>query len=161
MPGCELCNGRQIKAHSFERIGTLKDGITAIFYTSPRRIQIVEDTEEYVKGIYEHFKETAPNKWIWIFDSKDMMSGKSLSNKTVVKLAQHVQSEYASTLMRTFIVNPSTVMRVFLGVVRPFLKKATNDSIYMCSLGLVEVVHKLQEIGVQPTDIPKILALRQ
>ena len=157
---CSICP--QSKIHSFERIGTLADGKTNIFYSSPRRIQISnEPPEQYIKNISEHLKESLPNPWIWIFDGKDMPAGSMISASTGRRIADIVQNEYATTLQKIYVVNPTTPMRLFLGVLRPFLKKEANDRIYMCSLGLVEVINKLQEVGVTKDDLAIIMRLLQ
>jgi hypothetical protein len=149
-------------AHSFERIGTLADGKTSIFYSSPRRIKLCnESPEQYIKNISEHLKESLPNPWIWIFDGKDMPPGSMVGASTGRRIADIIQNEYATTLQIIYVVNPTTPMRLLLGAIRPFLKKEANARIYMCSLGLIEVVNKLQGAGVTKDDLARIMKLLQ
>jgi len=158
---CSICSTNMV-AHSFERIGTLADGKTNIFYSSPRRIKVCnEPPEQYISNISEHLKESLPNRWIWIFDGKDMPSGSMISASTARRIADIVQNEYATTLQIIYVVNPTTPMRLLLGAIRPFLKKEANARIYMCSLGLIEVINKLQGVGVTKDDLARIMKLLQ
>jgi hypothetical protein len=48
---------------------------------------------------------------------------------------------------------------MFLGIMRPFMKKETNVRVYMCSLGLIEMVNKLQEVGINAAELATVVNL--
>ena len=156
---CKLCAESGGTAHSFKKLGTLQDGQTNIFYTSPRRALIKKDTPENVDDYIEHLKDTSPNPWIWIFDAKDMKTSDFISNGSGKKVIDVIQETYSKTLKCVYIVNPTTPMRMFLGLMRPFMKKESNDRLYMCSLGLIEMVNKLQEVGINATELATVVNL--
>jgi len=122
---------------------------------------VTKDSPENVDYYIEHLKDTLPDPWIWIFDAKDMTSSDYVSNGSGKKMINIMESEYYKTLRCVYVVNPTTTMRMFLGVMRPFLKKETNSHIYMCSLGLIEVIEKLQGVGVTGGDLATIMQLVQ
>ena len=147
---CKLCEESGGTAHSFQKLGTLNDGQTNIFYTSPRRALIKKDTPE---------NDTLPNPWIWIFDAKGMKTNDFISNGSGKKVIDIMQEIYGKTLKCAYIVNPTTPMRMFLGIMRPFMKKETNARVYMCSLGLIEMVNKLQEVGINAAELATVVNL--
>ena len=163
---CKLCTQQGQMPHSFQKLGTLKDGKTSIYYTSPRRCsyategvkrESIENTEYY----QEHFKDTLPDPWIWVFDAKDMKNSQYISTSGARKMIQIIETEYSKTLKCVYIVNPTTAMRVFLGVMRPFLSKEANERVYMCSLGPIEVIDKLQGLRIGQAELLKVLKLME
>ena len=156
---CKLCAESGGTAHSFQKLGTLQDGQTNIFYTSPRRALIKKDTPDNVDNYIEHLKDTSPNPWIWIFDAKDMKTNDFISNGSGKKVINVMQETYGKTLKCVYIVNPTTPMRIFLGLMRPFMQKEMNARVYMCSLGLIEMVNKLQEVGINGADLATVVNL--
>ena len=156
---CKLCAESGGTAHSFKKLGTLQDGQTNIFYTSPRRALIKKDTPENVDDYIEHLKDTSPNPWIWIFDAKDMKTNDFISNGSGKKVIEVIQEKYSKTLKCVYIVNPTTPMRIFLGLMRPFMNKETNARVYMCSLGLIEMVNKLQEVRINGAELATLVNL--
>jgi len=156
---CKVCAEKGITAHSFQKLGTLNDGKTNIFYTSPRRAVIQKDTPANVDNYIEHLKDTLPGPWIWIFDAKDMKSNDFISNGSGKKILDILQTDYYNTLKCVYIVNPTTPMRMFLGIMRPFMKKETNERVYMCSLGLIEMVDKLQKVGINAPELSTVVKL--
>jgi hypothetical protein len=48
---------------------------------------------------------------------------------------------------------------MFLGLMRPFMKKETNERVYMCSLGLIEMVDKLQKVGMNAPELSTVVKL--
>lgn len=70
-----------------------------------------------------------------------------------------MQETYGKTLKCVYIVNPTTPMRIFLGLMRPFMQKEMNARVYMCSLGLIEMVNKLQEVGINGADLATVVNL--
>jgi len=155
---CKLCT-EVPGAHSFQKLGTLNDRKTNIFYTSPRRAMSKKDTPENVDFYIEHLKETLPNPWIWIFDAKGMTTRDFISNGSGKKMIDVIETDSYKTLKCVYIMNPTTTMRIFIGLMRPFMKKETNARFYMCSLGLIEAMDKLQGAGVVPGDLGSIMKL--
>ena len=153
---CKKCLVKPV--HSFSKIGTLGDGASALYYTKPSIAQ-EDDSPDNMTDFFEHFEDTRPNPWFWIFDCKDMKSKDFISNGSGIKMAGVLQTSHYETLKGVFIINPTMTMRVFLGIIRPFLKKETNSKIHMCSLGLINTVDKLQKIGTSQKDIQFIMKL--
>ena len=155
---CKLC-AEIPGTHSFQKLSKLKDGKTNIFYTAPRRAKSIKDTPENVDFYIEHLKDTLPDPWIWIFDAKDMTTKDFISNGSGQKMIGVIESDSYKSLKCVYIMNPTTTMRMFLGIMRPFMKKETNARFYMCSLGLIEAIDKLQGAGVQGGDLATIIKL--
>ena len=48
---------------------------------------------------------------------------------------------------------------MFLVLMRPFMNKETNARVYMCSLGLIEMVNKLQEVRINGAELATLVNL--
>jgi hypothetical protein len=152
-PRCATTNG---KAHSFEKIGTLKDNKTNLFYTCPGMAEEQDDSPEAVSYYLAHFETTRPNPWIWMFDCRGIKSKDLIRSGMAKKLAEVVQKTYFDTLLGVYIVNPSMTIKTLLAFLSPFLRKETKAKIHLCSLGLIDTINKLEIAGVQRNDLHTI-----
>ena len=155
---CELCLKTDNKAHSFVKICTLEDN-TALFYTAPRLAEVQTDTPDNVQFYVDHFDETFPNPWIWIFDCKDMKANNFISNGVGRRVADLLQTEKYQTLKTIYIINPNMILRMFIKFISPFLKDATKARFKVLSLGPIEILSTLQGHGVNQENIQKVLRL--
>ena len=155
---CKKCIIKPV--HSFDKIGILADGTTSLYYTKPA-LATEDESPDSINDFIQHFEDTRPNSWFWIFDCKDMKSKNFVSNGSGLKMAKLIQTEYYSSLNGIIVINPSTTMNIFLGIIRPFLKSETKAKIHVCSLGLINIVNKLQSIGSTQKDIQKVITMIQ
>jgi hypothetical protein len=145
-PRCELTGGR---AHSFEKIGTLNDSKTNLFYTCPSLAEEQDDSPEAVQYYLAHFESTRPNPWIWVFDCKGMKSKDLIKSGIGKKFVEAVQKNYYETLMGVYILNPNIAVKTLLTFVSPFLRKETKAKIHLCSLGPIDTINTFERLGVQ------------
>jgi hypothetical protein len=145
---CERCRITNGKAHSFIKMGTLKNSETNIFYTAPSKCLEPEDSPEAIAYYMAHFEETRPNKWIWIFDCQGMKTKDLIKSGVAKKLAELVQKTYFDTLQSIYIVNPTWQIKTLLTFLTPFLLKETRSRIHLCSNGILDTIHKLESIGL-------------
>ena len=155
MTSCPRCKENQ-SAHSFEKLGTLRDGVTNVFYTNPAEATEPDDSPEAFQYYMAHFRDTEPQPWIWIFDCKGMKI-KDLSQSTLArKLTDAVQVKYKDTLRGIFVINPTWSIISLFTVIKPFLHKEAKARIHICSFGLIDTINKLENIGVHTTTLKKL-----
>jgi len=147
-----------IPVHSFDKLGVMSDGKTTLYYTKPS-IAVEDHSPDNVADFISHFEDTRPNNWFWIFDCKGMKSKDFISNGSGRKMTEILQTPHYSTLSGVFIVNATMTMKVFLGIIKPFLKRETTAKIHLCSSGLISFADKLQSIGSAQKDIQKVINL--
>jgi hypothetical protein len=152
MTSCPRCKENN-KAHSFEKLGTLRDGMTNIFYTNPIE---PDDSPEAYQYYMAHFQDTEPNPWIWIFDCKGMKAKDLTHSKLAKRLIDSIQSKYKDTLRGIFIINPNWCITSLFTVVKPFLHKEAKSKVHICSLGLIDTINKLETAGVHSTTLQKL-----
>ncbi len=153
MTHCQRCQLTNNKAHSFEKLGTLRDGVTNIFYTNPLEPDDSPDAYQYYMA---HFQETEPNPWIWIFDCKGMKTKDLTQSKLARILIEGIQSKYKDTLRGIFIINPVWCITSLFTVMKPFIHKEAKSKIHICSLGLIDTINKLENAGVHSTTLQKL-----
>ena len=158
---CKKCIENGGKSHSFDKIGILNDGITHIYYTSPIRAEEVKSPDDELDLFGEHLKDTLPNKWIWIFDSKGMKARDFISGSSGKKMVELIQEKYQDKLIGVYIVNPTSILKLFLNLINPFIKNDIKSRVHTCSLGLIDTVNKLQNAGVSTKDLHVIMKLIQ
>jgi hypothetical protein len=156
MTFCSRCKATNNKAHSFEKLGTLRDGITNIFYTCPALATEPDDSPEAFQYYMAHFQETEPQPWIWIFDCKGIKTKDLTQSKLARKLIDAIQTKYKDSLKGIFIINPIWCITSFFTVVKPFLHKDAKSKVHMCSLGLIDTINKLENMGVHSNALQKI-----
>lgn len=91
-----------------------------VFYTCPAEASKYNDYD----GIMTHYRSVlgpVRNPWTWVFDCK----GFGLKHLTEVRIATGVAQFVSShpSLKDIVVVNPSWVVPITLGIVRPFLRK--------------------------------------
>lgn len=150
---CERCIFTNGKAHSFEKIGSIESKKINIFYTRPSLAQEQDDSPSALTYYLQHFEETRPHHWIWIFDCQGMKSKDLIQSGLGKQLAQTVQQTYFDTLDGIFILNPNWAIKALLAFIKPFLRKETLSKIHLCSNGNLDAIHKIQTFGVSPSDI--------
>ena len=148
---CQKCQTSPKPAHSFEKLGTLLDGKTAVFYTAAR--YDADDSPEAIQYYLQHFQETRPNPWIWIYDCKGMVSKDLVQSSSGKQMAEIVQRDYGDTLLGVYIVNPNWAIKALVQFLLPFMKKEIRQRVHMCSLGILDTVQKLEKAGVQQQQI--------
>ncbi len=152
---CPRCKENS-KAHSFEKLGTLRDGVTNIFYTCPAEATEPDDTPDAFQYYMSHFQETEPHPWIWIFDCQGMKA-KDLTKSTLArKLTDAVQAKYKDSLLGIFVINPIWSITSLFTVIKPFLHKEAKSKVHICSLGLIDTINKLENFGVHTTTLKKL-----
>jgi len=145
---CPKCLGSP--AHSFEKVGD------NLYYTKPANAKEDESVDD-VDNFIQHFEDTQPYPWYWVFDCKDMKSRKFISNGSGLRMARIIQTERYSTLKGIFIIHPTTSINIFLGIAKHFLKEDMKSKIHVCSLGPIQLANKLQEIGSSAGDIQNVV----
>ena len=145
---CPRCRETGGKAHSFIKLGSLKNTQTNIFYTAPSKCLEPEDSPEAIAYYMAHFEETRPNKWIWIFDCQGMKTKDLIKSGVAKKLAELVQKTYIDTLESVYIVNPTWSIKTLVTFLTPFLLKETRSRIHLCSNGILDTIQKLESIGL-------------
>jgi len=156
---CRKCIQTSIKYHSFDRIGVLADGKT-IYYTAPARTQEKEDSPEVVDYYIQHFEETRPNKWIWVFDCQGMKSSDLLKG-CGKRIKEIVHNNCFDTLTAIYIVNPTWAIKTLTGFIKPFVLKENREKLHICSLGPIDVITRLQASGIPPAELSQIMRLIQ
>ena len=150
---CIRCQATNGKAHSFEKIGSLKDNKTNLYYTCPALAEEQDDSPEGLTYYLAHFEATKPNPWIWIFDCKGMKSKDLIKSGLGKRMAEVVQQTYFDTLLGIYILNPTFGIKALIAFINPFLKKETKAKIHVCSLGPIDMINRLESIGVQRNDL--------
>ncbi len=152
---CPRCKENN-KAHSFEKLGTLRDGVTNIFYTNPSQATEPDDSPDAFQYYMAHFQETEPHPWIWIFDCEGMKA-KDLTKSTLArKLTEAVQQKYKDSLRGIFVINPIWSITSLFTVIKPFLHKEAKARVHICSLGLIDTINKLENVGVYSHALQKL-----
>lgn len=136
------------RAHSFQLLGTLQDTTTRVYYTSPRLALEPEDSPEAVEYYLEHFKETRPNPWIWVFDCQGMKSRDLILSGVGKRLAEALQKNYIDTLKGVYVIHPTWAMKTFLTFILRFITKESASRIHICSLGPLDVMQRFQALGL-------------
>jgi hypothetical protein len=144
-PRCAETGGR---AHSFETIGTLSDGKTAIIYSRPSLGTEPEDAPDNIYYYTLHFASTQPNPWIWILDFRGSKVADFLKSGIGPNLRQAIQANQFNNLSGLFIVNPSWAFKAVLAFIKPLLKKETFAKIHLCSLGPIDIIHRIEHLGI-------------
>jgi len=157
---CRKCIEYKQNFHSFEKIGILADGKTTIFYTSPASTSEPEDSPEAIDFYLQHFEETRPNQWIWVFDCQGMKSRDLLKNSGK-RLTDAIQKNYFETLAGIYIVNPTWAMKTLIAFISPFVLKETRSKLHVCPLGAIDAITRLQKIGVSGTELSQLTRLFQ
>jgi hypothetical protein len=150
---CPRCTETGGRAHSFEWIGHLRDGVTNIFYTSLANSKDPEDSPDTLAGYLFHMQETRPYPWIWIVDCRGMKSKDLLCSGLGKALTDIVQHTYIETLSGVYILHPSIAMNALIQCIKPFLYKETRQRIHLCSLGLIDTVNRLESAGIPRTEM--------
>ena len=155
MTSCPRCKENN-KAHSFEKLGTLRDNVTNIFYTCPVQATEPDDSPDAFQYYMAHFQETEPRPWIWIFDCQGMKA-KDLTKSTLArKLTEAVQTKYKDTLRGIYIINPLWSITSLFTVIKPFLHKEAKSRVHICSLGLIDTINKLESVGMYSHALQKV-----
>jgi hypothetical protein len=156
MNSCTRCQVTNNKAHSFEKLGTLRDNVTNIFYTCPSQATEPDDSPDAFQYYMAHFQETEPHPWIWIFDCQGMKT-KDLTKSTLArKLTEAVQTKYKDTLRGIYIINPIWSITSLFTLIKPFLHKEAKSRVHICSLGLIDTINKLENAGVYSHALQKL-----
>jgi hypothetical protein len=150
---CSRCQETNGRAHSFEKIGVLKDNKTTVYYTNPALAEEEDDSPEAVQYYLAHFESTRPNSWIWLFNCKGMKTKDLIKSGMAKKLAETVQKTYFDTLLGIYIINPTFSIKTLITFLSPFLRKETKARIHLCSLGLIDTMNKLESAGVQNAEL--------
>jgi hypothetical protein len=155
MTCCPRCKENS-KAHSFEKLGTLRDGVTNVFYTNPALATEPDDSPEAYQYYMAHFQDTEPHPWIWIFDCKGMKTKDLTQSRLAKKLMDGIQTKYKDSLRGIFIINPVWCITSLFTVIKPFLHKEAKSKVHICSLGLIDTINKLETAGVHSTTLQKL-----
>lgn len=153
---CPRCKETSGRAHSFELVGSLRDNITNIFYTSLGESTEPEDSPDTLAGYLFHMQETRPHSWIWILDCRGMKSKDLLRSGLVKALTDILQRITIETLIGVYILNPTIAMNAVIQCIKPFLYKETRQRIHVCNMGLIDTVNRLESAGVTRHAMIKI-----
>ena len=153
---CSRCKETGGRAHSFEYIGHLRDGISNIFYTSLADATEPEDSPDTLAGYLFHMQEVQAHPWIWILDCRGMKSKDLLRSGLAKQLINVVQHTNIETLHGVFILYPTMAMNAVIQCIKPFLYKETRNRIHLCNMGLIDTINRLESAGVPRQEMSHI-----
>ncbi len=115
---CPICEVDP-SSHSFKIIG--KVGDKYVLYTCPAEATKYKDRQ----GIKLHYKNTLDKinneKWIWIFDSKNLTKEHVIEIKVAISIAKIISKN--KNLTKIVIKNPTWHINAIIPIVKPFLPK--------------------------------------
>jgi len=131
----------------------LEDG-TLVIYTAPSKSK--EDTSRSVLHYIDHFEDTKPNKWFWILDCKDMKSMNLLTKYNIdLSIVNLIQTTYADTLLKIYIINPTWAIRLLINFIMPFFSSTLHRRL-VC-IEEIDTISILKAAGISDKTITKIL----
>jgi hypothetical protein len=85
------------------------------------------------------------------------MKVKDLTKSTLArKLTEAVQHKYKDTLRGIYVINPIWSITSLFTVIKPFLHKEAKARVHICSLGLIDTINKLENVGVYSHALQKL-----
>lgn len=144
MPCSKCSQGR--KAHSFENLGTLPNGVR-VFYTCPARRDDFDDTN-FLTDFSQHLQETEQKPWIWIFDCQEYQAKHMLGLKDSLGLLRLFETTYRNSIQAMYIVNEAWYFHLFLKSVRPFMKQETREKLHQIGGSSLQAAAELERIGI-------------
>lgn len=142
---CPKCReGR--KAHSFEKLGTLQNGVN-IYYTCPARRDDFND-DNFLPDFSQHLRATEGNPWIWIFDCNQYEAKHMLGIRDSLGLLKLFETTYKETLQAMYVVNEAWYFHLFLASVKPFMKRETAAKLVQIGGSPLQAALELERRGI-------------
>jgi hypothetical protein len=142
---CEKC-AKGHKAHSFENLGTLQNGVN-VFYTCPARRDDFDD-DNFLEDFGQHLQETNQKPWIWIFDCNNYEAKHMLGLKDSLGLLRLFETIYKDSLQAMYVVNEAWYFHLFLKTVKPFMKAETRSKLQQISGSPLQAAAELDRRGI-------------
>ncbi len=142
---CHKCKqGR--KAHSFESLGTIQNGVR-VFYTCPAQREDFND-DNFLEEFGQHLEVTEGKPWIWIFDCQGYEAKHMLSLRDSLGLLRLFETKYRHSLQAMYVINEAWYFHLFLKTVKPLMKKETQAKLHQIRGSRLEAAVELQKRGI-------------
>lgn len=142
---CQKClQGR--KAHSFETLGTLQNGVR-IFYTCPAQREDFND-DNFLEEFDQHLESTEGKPWIWIFDCQGYEAKHMLNLRDSLGLLHLFETKYKHSLQAMYVIHEAWYFHLFLKSVKPLMKRETRDKLHQISGSRLQTTIELQNRGI-------------
>lgn len=155
---CHRCTETGGEAHSFYHIGTLgHNKKTHLYYTKPADATDIDESPEAIAIYLHHFEQTKPHPWIWILDCQGLKTKDFLHSGLGRRITEVVKTTYIDTLQGIYVVNPTWGMKTLLTFITPLLSKESKARIHCCNLGLLDVMARLETLGLPAKETNALL----
>lgn len=134
------------KAHSFENLGTLQNGVR-VFYTCPARRDDFDDNN-FLHDFGQHLQATENKPWIWIFDCQEYQARHMLGIRDSLGLLHMFETIYKDSLQAMYVVNEAWYFHLFLKTVKPFMKQETAAKLHQIRGTSLQAILDLETRGI-------------
>jgi hypothetical protein len=145
---CDRCRETDGRAHNFEYLGIVPNTQTHLFYTCPANATEQQNTPQAIEAFAAHFQETEGKPWIWIFNCQGMKSNDYVQSGAAGKVKDILKGEAFQTCQAVYVIQPSMAMKLLVKFILPFTSTHMRSKLHLCSLGPLDVYHRLQKVHV-------------
>lgn len=130
---CLICQSNP-KAHSFKLLSKQTKKLQNAYYSCPASSELYDDIEGTTNHADIELKKTHPNRWIYLFDSRDLELKHVMQVKLILSIFNLLKEKgYINTLEEIHIINSKDNLYVeqLFAIIKPMIPKRLNDKIFM------------------------------